>query len=79
MGRNRKVARRLKYGPGAAGPRATGPEDNGDDDGDDDGGTGVREPRRPLPPSPLSDRGARPLPEPPVAVRLSPDRGTSDR
>lgn len=70
MGRNRKVARQVKYGW----PRSIRP-----DDGDDDGGAGVREPREPLPPSPLSDAGARPLPEPPVAIRLSPDRGTRDR
>ena len=76
MGRNRKVARQVKYGSRPSRPWATGPDDDGNDD---DGGAGVREPRRPLPPTPLSDQGARPLPEPPVAVRLSPESGTQER
>ncbi len=59
MGRNRKVARQLKYGPGATPPRAGGRDE---EDGDD-GGAGVREPRRPLPPSPPSGGAARPRPE----------------
>lgn len=38
------------------------PDPGRNDDTGDDGGVGVREPRRPLPPSPLGGAGARPLP-----------------
>ena len=64
-----KVARRLKY-------RSPGMPD-GFPDGDwvaedegPEGGTGVREPRRPVPPAPLSGAGALPLPEPFVVAKL---------
>lgn len=65
MGRRRKVARSLKYGPGSAWPRTNGPDD------DTGGGAGVQEPRRPLPPSPVLGQAVPPRPEPPAVVRLS--------
>ncbi|MGW5723087.1 hypothetical protein ACWEVP_43425 [Amycolatopsis sp. NPDC003865] len=67
-GRGRKVARPLKYrSPGpSAGPVER--PDRGPDD--DDGGVGAREPRRPLPPSPVGGAGARPLPEAVLAAEL---------
>ncbi|MFJ9786772.1 hypothetical protein ACIRSS_44875 [Amycolatopsis sp. NPDC101161] len=70
-GKRRKVARQLKYRSSGLPPAADGRPDPGpDDDTGDDGGVGVREPRRPLPPSPLSGAGARPLPEPTIAAEL---------
>ena len=68
-GRRRiKVARELKYRSPGMPPGTAGGD--GDRDIGDDGGTGVREPRRPLPPTPLSGAGAQPLPESFVAAKL---------
>lgn len=82
-GKHRKVARQLKYrSPGMAPgtvdlsdlaglfDRAWDDNTGNDDTGDDDGGVGVREPRRPLPPSPVGGAGARPLPEPIITANL---------
>ncbi|MGK3202169.1 hypothetical protein [Amycolatopsis sp. MEPSY49] len=67
-GKRRKVARQLKYGSPA--DPADRLDRGWDDDSEDDGGVGVREPRRPLPPSPVSGAGARPLPETVIAAEL---------
>ena len=52
--KRKRVARQLTYGNGL----------------DDDGGAGVREPRHPLPPSPVNGAGSLTLPESIIAVEL---------
>jgi hypothetical protein len=42
-----------------------------DDEDGDAGSAGVREPRRPLPPGPLSAAAELPPPEPPTYLRLA--------
>jgi len=42
-----------------------------DDDDGPTGSAGMREPRRPLPPGPLSAAGERPIPEPPMYLKLA--------
>ncbi|MFB9906878.1 hypothetical protein [Allokutzneria oryzae] len=56
-GKRHKVARQHMYRTGW-----------GDDE--NDGGVGVREPRRPLPPSPVTSTGARALPESIITAKL---------
>lgn len=48
-----------------------GPDPWDDDPGFDDGSAGVREPRRPKPPGPLSAAAELPEPEPPTYLTLS--------
>jgi hypothetical protein len=84
MGQPRGAPDDSLSGPGRSGlgPRrdpvfaALGPDDYLDLLDDDDGGgtAGMREPRRPLPNGPLSDAGARPLPEPPAYLTLADPR-----
>ena len=76
MGKHRKVARQLKYRSPGMRPGTVdlsdlaGLLDREWDDDNGDGGVGVREPRRPFPPTPVGGAGERPLPEEIVTAKL---------